>query len=424
MKSPSPTTWLLVLNLGLIAVIASLVKLRQAPERSSPDGEEAPGSARAQARAAQAARQAAAVPIYRTNTFHWAQLESEDYRTYIERLRAVGCPEQTIRDLIIADIDKLMAPRLHAIEGLTNALRYWQADDREFESERLRRQRRAQQREVDFQKRSAIRELLGADLVSEREASRGDPDHSGRRLGFLPEEKRARVRDVIERFNDAETAIREKLWLEGQPLSPEDQTRLRELQAGREAAIAGLLSPEEQNQYDLALSPTAYAVRDQLFGMNATEPEFLTLFKLQKEFDQQWPNGLADPSDPAALQRHGRDQETLQTRIREQLGDARYAEYQRAQDADYRQLRVTIAQHQTSPAAANEVYDMKQEVARSQSQVMLNETLTLERKREILAAMSEETARSVRTALGEAAYRDYLRSGGGAWMRPPGAPAP
>src|SRR6185436_17865409 len=33
-----------------------------------------------------------------TNDFRWAQLESEDYREYITRLRAIGCPEQTIRD--------------------------------------------------------------------------------------------------------------------------------------------------------------------------------------------------------------------------------------------------------------------------------------------------------------------------------------
>src|SRR3954467_12150137 len=52
-----------------------------------------------------------------TNAFQWAQLESEDYRTYIARLRAIGCPEQTIHDILIADLDKVLAPRVQAASG-------------------------------------------------------------------------------------------------------------------------------------------------------------------------------------------------------------------------------------------------------------------------------------------------------------------
>jgi hypothetical protein len=43
--------------------------------------------------------------------FQWNQLESPDYRAYIANLRAVGCPKQTIRDIITADVDSLYAAR-------------------------------------------------------------------------------------------------------------------------------------------------------------------------------------------------------------------------------------------------------------------------------------------------------------------------
>lgn len=36
--------------------------------------------------------------------FCWSQLEAGDYPTYIAKLRAIGCPEETIRDLITADL--------------------------------------------------------------------------------------------------------------------------------------------------------------------------------------------------------------------------------------------------------------------------------------------------------------------------------
>ena len=62
-----------------------------------------------------------------TNQIQWAQLESEDYRTYIARLRSVGCPEQTIRDIIISDLDKVLAPRVSAASGHRKNLQYWQS---------------------------------------------------------------------------------------------------------------------------------------------------------------------------------------------------------------------------------------------------------------------------------------------------------
>ena len=43
--------------------------------------------------------------------FRWSQLESPDYRVYIANLEAIGCPRQTIRDIVIADVDGIYAPR-------------------------------------------------------------------------------------------------------------------------------------------------------------------------------------------------------------------------------------------------------------------------------------------------------------------------
>src|SRR6478752_7194 len=47
--------------------------------------------------------------VYVTNKFNWAQVESSDYRVYIANLRAIGCPEATIKDIIMTDVMKLYA---------------------------------------------------------------------------------------------------------------------------------------------------------------------------------------------------------------------------------------------------------------------------------------------------------------------------
>ena len=37
----------------------------------------------------------------------WETVEAADYREYIENLRNIDCPEETIRDIILADVNKL-----------------------------------------------------------------------------------------------------------------------------------------------------------------------------------------------------------------------------------------------------------------------------------------------------------------------------
>ena len=49
--------------------------------------------------------------LLRRQFFSWGEVETADYPTYISNLRAIGVPEQTIRDVIIADVNALYARR-------------------------------------------------------------------------------------------------------------------------------------------------------------------------------------------------------------------------------------------------------------------------------------------------------------------------
>src|SRR3954464_10248476 len=57
--------------------------------------------------------------------FHWSQLESSDFQQYMANLRSVGCPEETIRDLVIAEVSKLYAPKFAALMAQTQHYDYW-----------------------------------------------------------------------------------------------------------------------------------------------------------------------------------------------------------------------------------------------------------------------------------------------------------
>jgi hypothetical protein len=57
-----------------------------------------------------------AVLAKNASSFRWAEVESSDYHVYINNLRGIGCPEQTIWDIITADLHALYGVRRQKIE--------------------------------------------------------------------------------------------------------------------------------------------------------------------------------------------------------------------------------------------------------------------------------------------------------------------
>ena len=341
-----------------------------------------------------------------TNDFRWAQLEAEDYRDYVARLRAIGCPEQTIRDIIIADVDKLLAPKLQAATGRTNEIAYWQSVEQELWEDAEQKEALRQQREVDFQKREVIRQLLGVDLVGERLRVQGQGDYFGERLGFLPEEKRARVRMTLDAFADQERSLLEQQADEGNPLSGSAElTRVRQ---EKEAALAQLLTPEERAQYDLWFSPASAAVRDSVYGMNASEEEFLKLYDLRRSFASRFGESFG-PGDPAW--------NDYQAQVRHSLGEERYAEYARAQDSDYRELLRVAKRFKLGTDVAAQLYSYKQPVEEERTRVDADAGLTLEQKNAAFEAIAHETQRAFKEALGEKAFRHFMQRSANSWIQ-------
>lgn len=410
-------TVLLVTNLVLVGVVAWLIHAGRKEPGAAPSPGETGAAAGLAASVAPGPVKVVKTNVLAAQAFRWSQVESDDYRAYIERLRAIGCPEQTIRDLIIADIDKLFAPRMVEANPAARELGYWQSDDKETETAADHEERQRRQREIDFAKRQILQELLGIDVVSERSKTLGTEDRFGRRLGFLPEDKRNLVRMVLEEYNALDLSVRQKTWEEGATLTEEDRARLKELERQREEAVARVLSPEELELYQMAMSPLAYKLRESLFGMNASEQEYRELYQLRREFEERWPEEAGEPSDPQKRQEWAEAKAELEKNIEEKLGPERYAEYVRARDPDYRALAITAARHKLSPAVAQELYEYRRVFLEQRAMVAGNRSLTPEQKAAALRAMSQETLAVIRSRLGEAAFNHYVRGGHAAWAQ-------
>ena len=110
--------------------------------------------------------------------FDWRQVESADYRTYVANLRSIGCPEQTIRDLVTADLQQAFAARRREVLAPHVRTNFWEAADRST----LARERRA----VDEEFGNALRQVLGAEVAAPVAAAEWRAAEMELQLGFLP----------------------------------------------------------------------------------------------------------------------------------------------------------------------------------------------------------------------------------------------
>ena len=95
-------------------VLLGMLALRSSPAPTEPPSKNPPPPAATANKAAIAqdtSSDPASAPAATTGTAEpmtWEKVESADYKQYIENLRSIGVPEETIRDIILADVEKLL----------------------------------------------------------------------------------------------------------------------------------------------------------------------------------------------------------------------------------------------------------------------------------------------------------------------------
>jgi len=346
-----------------------------------------------------------------TNDFRWGSVESDDYRHYIANLREIGCPEETIRDIIIADVNKLYAGRLAALYPSPQDFKWWQTDDRSNRDERRDRERK--RRDLNEEKRALVKELLGVDLETEMAKWEGRPDDDAWRTGFLSAEKQQAVQAWQEKFREMErTAFAEMRENRG---SPEARAKMLALRAQREAELAQILGPQDFQEYQLRNSATARDMRDSLGSFSPSEDEFKKIFELRENFNSQFGFGRGGNDDAAREQRRAAEQQ-LDQQLQATLGE-RYADYKLAQDDRYREIYDFTARLNLPKETAQSVYDIQQTVEQQRQQVMNNQGMSAEERAATLAQMAQVTKETLAQTLPQQAYDQYLKSDEARWLQ-------
>src|SRR5687767_5951918 len=125
---PMNTRVLFILSLCLNLALGGYIvfKATSRPQPSEPEVAARPSDPAALRKSNKADGKTVTITVPTTTALDWRIVESEDYKKYIANLRAIGCPEETIRDIIIADVNKLFEARKRELTGSsTNKFQYW-----------------------------------------------------------------------------------------------------------------------------------------------------------------------------------------------------------------------------------------------------------------------------------------------------------
>lgn len=165
--------------------------------------------------------------------WHWSELESSDYETYIRKLRAAGCPEQTIVDLVVMDVGRMYQARREQLEAaggttLKDPDEAWQA--------------------LASERDQLVRRLVGTDFTAELQplTAEFNPGTRVPRLGFLPLAKQVAARRLLAVAQEQE----DQMVQASAGVVEESQTaELNALRARTERQLQALLTAEELSAY-------------------------------------------------------------------------------------------------------------------------------------------------------------------------------
>jgi hypothetical protein len=408
----------ILINLALAGVVVYLVATRPpaepapstTPETTTPATTPAPK------------KKSATLLTVTTNqpgSFDWRMVESEDYRKYIANLRSIGCPEETIRDIIIADVNKLYDQRKREITASTNKFQFWKTGN--MFTDVMNPERIEKVQALNKEKRDLLTDLLG--YAPEEKAdflAAFNPFET--MLDFLPQAKQNEVMDVFMKYQ----AKQAKLFEGGAP-DEDAMKQMQKLRKEMDTELAGMMSPQDYEQYQLRMSDTAMGMRMSLGSFDPSEQEFRDIFKLKKTYDDNY--GAMNYGD---LTKEERDKAAAakkesDNQIKALLGDTRYVEYERSQDWNYQQLSRVVEKAGLPKESAVKVYDMKKAAEDEVKKVRADKSLTKEQRQEALAGIRTETEKSVQTVLGDKAWSSYQKQNSAYWLKnisPDPKPAP
>jgi len=344
--------------------------------------------------------------IVQPQLFSWKDIESGDYLAYIQNLRSVGCPRDTIRDIIVADVNQLFARR-RATEVGSITHQWWRSDpDPDVLQETMDKVQG-----LEKERRELLTFLLGPHWETAAELA-SVPDSSitldGPLLSDLSVEARQAVRDLEMKSAERRNAYARAQTADGKPVDPAELARLR---AQTRDELAKVLTPAQLEEYLLRYSNNATQLREALRGFSASQDEFRAIFHATDSLDSQL-QMLQGATDPASVKRRQELEQQKDDALKQALPLDRYALYKLNQDPGFQQARDVAEEFGASPETALSLYQLNQASQQERRGILQDPTLSAEDQARKLAELDAARQDGLRQLLGEEAAKSLLERGG------------
>ena len=357
-----------------------------------------------------------------TAPFIWATVESADYQVYMANLRGIGCPEQRIRDIIIADVNALFAERAREYIAPLQG-QFWQ-----FASRPLEIETRFDEHKNALDQMVKDREQLFQTLFNEsnpsrswRAVRRNLRQNSGKlaQLDFLAEGKRTAVLAWQEELATAlADARKQELTGTREEVRKQRTAKEKEVRETADLKLRTLLTPEELAEYKLRDS-SGTAVRYQLARMSLSETEARDLAQIMAT-QTEAAAGLVGKDDATKASREQLEQ-TAQAQIKQMLGETRYAEYLRAKDGRYTELANFSDRLQLPEKTTLAVYEARLAAEQLAKRLRQDATASTAEREAALTVVRTETENTIRQLMGANAFGDFQQYSG-SWLQALGHP--
>jgi hypothetical protein len=351
-------------------------------------------------------------PLLRTNVivrhenFTWDQISSTNYVEFIRNLRAIGCPERTIRDIVSAEVNRLFARR-RVTEVVYPNYQWWRSDP----DPDLVEEANTQIQHLDDQRRNLLSSLLGPGWDTESKAlvaARAGITLTGPVLGDMPPQVKEAVFIIIAAAQEKIEAYQEQQARQGKPIDPMEMIRLRE---DPFVQLVTILTPPQYDEFVLRYSPAAQQLREEMRGMDLSPDQFHDLFTSIGSIIGQ-PVYFYSGDDAQLLREQKQLQAQSQALMKTVLGQQVYAAYQLNQDPLYRSSKTTVEQLGAPASAITPLYEINRATQAELNRIRNDDSLSNDEKVEALAQTQVQQQQSLEQLLGADAFQRWLQAQG------------
>lgn len=383
------------INVALVATFLARPALVPAPVRALfPDaGPASPAAAKTPAPRPTAPPTAA--PL-------WTAFETSDLTTLIARLRSAGFPPLIINAVLGARIEAQFAARMRALASTLESVPFWRPSPTSFSNNARFYEERTQ---IYRERTRMLRQLLGDDFLV---AAAGDATSAQiRQYGNLPKSKIT----LIERINDdyAEMSSQVRSAANGIFL-PEDREKLALLEREKRADLAGILSPQELEDYEMRSSQITMRLRGALTWMNASEDEFRALFRVHQQLGDPLEFTPGVVRNPVSFQERQERDKRISDAIVAAVGDKRAAEFERSQSFEFQQIARLVQRENGDLQTAINAFDLRTTTAAESMRIRNDAALSPEQKMTAMQNLAKATKEQLTRTLGAGVANTYFGS--------------